>query len=216
MTAIGWDRLPDLYVGDIVHVYSQSLLGDVIRWAEQKHREQPSWSSHTAMIFRQGSYLPDVIEAFTRVRVRPLDAYRFEPSHLLVHRHPQVTQDSQRLLLRSQAEKLRGKGYGYGDLLAHFGDSLINKWFDTDIRFIRSMTFRPHQPICSWLVAEAYEKGLNLTLGKDARFIQPDDILDYCVAQDWPLIWTSDQVGLDRYDKIYNTNWPLTWPTETT
>ena len=76
------------------------------------------------------------------------------------------------------------------------------RWVTTDIRFFRRLTFRAARPICSWLVAAAYAE-IGLLFGTGPRYLQPDGLLDYCVREDFPLLWASSQRGLDQFRRSY-------------
>ena len=74
----GWDELARdkaiLQTGDVIHVQSRGLLSNLVRFFSKADKEEPSWSSHSAMVLRVGEEV-EIIEALWRTVIRPITAY---------------------------------------------------------------------------------------------------------------------------------------------
>ncbi len=58
-------------------------------------------------------------------------------------------------------------------------------------------------PICSWLVAYVYQRVLGLELGGPPDEVDPDDIMDFCMKERWPIVWADSQATLESVQAVY-------------
>ncbi|MDP6793383.1 MAG: hypothetical protein QF660_04950 [Anaerolineales bacterium] len=199
---VGWDvlvRQPHtIEVGDIVHVHGGSLYSRAIRWVTRSSSEAPSWASHTALVLDVAGSVTVIDTVGIRVSVRPLRAYRFSGSKVLVSRVPGGLSAQQKACLAAKARDYKGRLYGVLKLLYHALDRLLDNRF-----FFRRLARMDDYPICSWMVAHAYQRSLGLLFGCAPNAAQPDDILDYCVSSRWTRVWADSAKTLVECQSVY-------------
>jgi hypothetical protein len=199
--AIGWGALaaqPDLLqAGDIVHTQGSHWLSRAIRWFSRKKDGQRAWASHSAMVLTSA---PDdiLIEALAHVRVRPASVYYQDTAHVAIHRLPEPLTPAQQRQICLYTLGYEGYPYGKWKLLLHALDHLIG-----DRYLFRRLALNKRYPICSWLVAWAYDEVLSQRLGGDPNAVSPDDIMDHCMAESWPLVWADSAETVRQIEDIY-------------
>jgi hypothetical protein len=199
---VGWDVLvhqPHIVeVGDIVHVQGGSLYSRAIRWVTRSSSEEPSWASHTALVLEVADTVTVIDTVGIRVSVRPLSAYRFSRSKVLVSRVPGGLSARQKACLVEKARDYEGRLYGVFKLLFHALDRILDNRY-----FFRRLATVDDYPICSWMVAYVYQRSLGLMFGCPPNAAQPDDILDYCVASRWTRVWANSAPTLAECESMY-------------
>ena len=199
---LGWELLSrqphTIEVGDIVHVQGGSLYSRAIRWVTRASTEAPSWASHTALVLQVADSVTVIDTVGIRVSARPLRAYRLLPSKLLVSRVPGGLSARQKASLAEKARDYEGRLYGVFKLLSHALDRLLDNRY-----FFRRLARTDDYPICSWMVAYAYQRSLGLLFGCPPNAAQPDDILDYCVASRWTRVWADSAHTLAECQSVY-------------
>ncbi len=197
----GWDILTSnknlLQTGDIIHVQSRGLLSRLIRFFSRADEEIPSWASHSAMVLRVDEQI-EIIEALTTTVIRPITAYNGTNAKLLVCRKTGGINELHKQKRIEKAEYYNGLRYGYVRILCHALDRL----FDNRYIFRRLLKYENY-PICSWLVAYVYDRILNLDFDVPPDAVQPDDILDYCVAKEWNFVWSDSETSIADFCKTY-------------
>lgn len=200
--AIGWGELaadPELLqTGDVVHTQGKHWLSRAIRWFSRKRDGQRAWASHTAMVLTS---TPDsiLIEALVRVKVRPASVYRQDGARVAIHRMPEGLSAGEQRQICLYALGYEGYPYGFAKIALHALDHLIG-----DRYFFRRLATDGRYPICSWLVAWGYRTVLGREFGADPGAVSPDDVMDHCMAQDWPLVWADSAETVAQIEAIYS------------
>ncbi len=202
-----------LWPGDVVHVQGSSWLSRVIRRATRDKDELPSWPSHTALVVgapQGGDGTPLIIEAVAHVKIHPVTDFASPwiitrpPDKALVPvdtpldgRHSRAALVRQRI---AQHALIRaGRHYGWwklpmiaGDIYLFAGRNVLRRFF-----FLNSY------PICSWLVAEAFQAVANYRfLMKDCRRVDPDDVADDVTANGWQIVAASSADALESWESV--------------
>ena len=195
----GWEIMPQFQTGDVVHVQSIGLISRLIRWfSESDDEREKTWASHSALVLKHIAE-PIIIEALATVKVRPIRAYQGKKSRLIVTRKPGgLTEEEQRKAFQ-KAEEYKGREYGYLKIVAHVLDRLFNNAY-----VFRRLAQMDDYPICSWLVAFVYDRTVGLQFGVPPNAAQPDDIMDFCVANNWEFVWCDSQESLQDFCDTYN------------
>ena len=119
-----------------------------------------------------------VVEALSRVRRHRLWA-RLRRTHrtsVAVYRASNLSRQQMRRIV-DKAEAYIGYKYGWETIIAHFLD-----WLLQGAHLFRRIIGEDNYPICSWVVARAYEEA-GLHFGIEARATSPDDIWDFAVEE---------------------------------
>jgi len=197
----GWDELARekaiLQTGDVIHVQSRGLLANLVLFFSKADKEEPSWSSHSAMVLRVGEEI-EIIEALWKTVIRPITAYKGKESKLLVCRKPGGIEEEQKQKMVKKAEYYEGKIYGFWEITFHVLDRCLNNSY-----VFRRMIKDNDYPICSWLVAYVYDKVLGYHFGAMPNEAQPDDLLDHCVDNDWEFIWADSRKSVADFCRTY-------------
>ena len=181
----------DLRPGDIVFERSESWFGRAIRWFTRGRYEPPTRINHVGMIVsgrRSGE--AEVVEALWRVVKRPLSKMTGAIEVWGLDGGPW-----QEKALSEKAESYIGRRYGWWKLIAHLIDCLLTKIRGREVYWLRRLLRLDEYPICSWLVAYAYQtifpKDVH-AFGIPAHLVTPDDIHD-CVKKaagwHWHLVY---------------------------
>ena len=202
---------PDLQSGDIVFFSSQHVpglggwLSRAIAWfTSRANAEPPTQATHVGMMRDPLR----VCEALRHVTIQPLAA-RLEGNWIEIYRpfillHDSARSSALRGCLTSKCDKWEGRKYGWWKNIAQALDGLIGERY-----VFRRLCRLKQYPICSWLVAYAFEtcvarvaKLLEIPdaawphehfFGVPPNAATPDDIHDAC--QDpvrFIKIWSQD------------------------
>lgn len=190
---------PELQAGDIVFFSTQHIpglggwLSRRIAWfTSRKNSEPPTQATHVGMMRDPLR----VCEALSRVTIQPLSD-RIDGNRIEIYRPfillPNTARTSAlRGCITSKCDKWKGRQYGYLKIFAQALDGLLGERY-----IFRRLCRMERWPICSWLVAHAYEKciarirgtlglhdkpGWNVKpfFGVDANAATPDDMHDAC------------------------------------
>lgn len=155
-----------VYPGDVIAVRGTGRFSDLIV------RATGGYVSHVGMVIADEP--PLVTEALFRVKTRPLEESIADCSDAWILRPRFATAYTRRVLMHS-IHTYSSAGYGYFKILLHGLDALCRtQWF--------SCTFaRSHSPICSWLVASAYE-AVGYSFGESIGSLTPQDLVNHCTA----------------------------------
>lgn len=167
----------ELRPADIFLTRGTSLLSRAIRFFTRRIGESRTKVSHVGIIVEGGTIKDAVaVEALTRVKRHPLfSRYGGKPKiQVAIFRPLNLTAAELATVVRT-AESYVGRRYGYGKLVAHFLD-----WMLQGAYVFRRLAAMDDYPICSWVVAHAYAKA-DKTFGVDPGAATPDDIWDFVV-----------------------------------
>lgn len=168
--------------GDIFCYNSKNLIGKIVKWAEKGYSEAPSKVSHCGIFVNDGSLKNvNIIEALFPKGVtyrRFWNAYQYDLSRVYVLRALNLSNE-ERLKIVKYAVSEVGYPYGTFKLVPHLVDGILAKIFHKrDLQFFRAMCKIDTFPICSYLVAKAYDT-IDKNFGLKASYATPDDILDF-------------------------------------
>ena len=173
--------MPPVQIGDILAIRGTSFFARAILKATG------NTVSHLGMIIAAAPGPDLVIEALWRVQTRPLpisiaDA---EKAYILSDHSLNPAQRNQ---LVSNACEFSADGYGWWDIGLQGADAIFHTTFFTD-RFAWKLN---RHPICSYLVARAYQQ-LGLTFGRTkVQSITPADVYNFAVQ--YPEIYSVTQI----------------------
>lgn len=179
----------ELEVGDIVFTRGDSILARAIRWAERGPGEPPSETNHVGVITKAGSLVgAEVTEALWRVTTSPMHKYH-KNGKVAVFR-PLNVEDEDLEEIRAEALSHVGETYGWWKLIFHLLARV------TGIKRFKQVFFIDSRPICSMLVALAYEKA-GFTFGVSGRSADPDEMMDFCLSHAgkyYPVIYPMQEI----------------------
>lgn len=164
--------------GDIVFTCGTAWSSRLIRWGTQNTGETETKTNHTGV----GKDSAVFVEALNTVVETPW--CNMDPGTEVWRNN--VLTDEQRLKVAEKAANYVGRKYGYGKILLQGLDCLLGKLFATDVFFFRQAASMDRYPICSWVVAYAYDHGIGMRFGVPPNVADPDEIYDYvCKHPDW-------------------------------
>lgn len=169
------DRRVLLKKGDIVFTRGVSLLSWAIRFFSRGPGESRTKVNHVGIVVEGGPLEEaNIVEALSRVK-RPRLMDRYGPSSssaVAVFRTMDLEPEQIDAVVR-KAESYVNKRYGYGEILAHLLD-----WLLLGVNLFRRLTSDDAYPICSWVVAFAFDEVRPNYFGGSAGTASPDDLWD--------------------------------------
>ena len=175
--------IPDLLPGDIVFVRGNSWTSRLIRRFTRSAGEAPTVVNHVGIMV--GSH--DIVESLNKTVKRPLnETVKGAQRGIIVRRR--ILSLVQRERVAEKALLYVGKPYGWLKILAHGLDHLLFG----DRFVVRRVLFLQNYPICSWVVAYAYD-GIG-GFGVPPNEASPDDLWDFCMegesAKLFEVVWS--------------------------
>lgn len=175
------NELPGIHAGDILAIRGAGFLSRGILMATGNS------VSHIGLIIAAPPGPTLVIEALWRVKTRPLSLSIAGAERAYILSDHSLAPD-QRETLVSNACAFSAEAYGWWDIVLQAADAIFRTTFFTDHL---SWSLGSH-PICSYLVAKAYES-LELTFGrKKLQSITPADIFNF--ASNHPKLYSVTQI----------------------
>lgn len=169
--------------GDIVLTRGTSILSQLIRLASRGLRgfglEQRTKANHVGLVVRGASTFQQavIVEALHTVKRHALGVqYGGRQTEVAIYRPINLTPMQVNRVVE-EAERYVGRRYGYLKIAAHALDTVLLGAYA-----FRRLARMDRYPICSWLVAYAYERGAGKDFGVPPYTAQPDDISDFCEA----------------------------------
>ncbi len=165
----------ELQPADVILTRSKTLLGSLIRFFTRRFGESRTKVNHAGVVVEGGAAQSAVVvEALAFVRRQRLwarygNSRRYEVS---VFRPRDISGEDVAKIVGS-AEKDVGQKYGWLMVAAHLLD-----WTLLGAYVFRRLIRAEDYPICSWLVAWAYQKA-GRNFGVPPAAASPDDIWDY-------------------------------------
>lgn len=140
-----------IQAGDILGLRGRGFLSRGIL-AATGYDGHPSPISHVGL-FLTGDPKPIVIEALSRVKTNPLSVSLADADKAYVIHDSLLTNDERSLVIET-ALKFSADDYGYSDIVLQGLDALTHTTWWTD-----NLAWNlKHSPICSYLVAVAYDR----------------------------------------------------------
>ena len=162
--------------GDIFFTRGTSFLSRAIRVFTQVIGESRTKVSHTGVIVTEGDLKNAVIvEAVSKVKRQKLWEHYGPPSksEIAIYRPKNLSEDEIHKITKD-AESYVGRKYGALKLIAHLLDWLLQGAY-----VFRRLACMDKYPICSWVVAYAFEEVRESYFGIEPNAASPDDIWDF-------------------------------------
>lgn len=169
--------------GDIVLTASNSFLARAIRWCERSPKEAKSLYNHTGLIGNGGT-LRDctIIEALWRTEEHSLlKEYGGKSDIVAIFRRIDIGA-SETAKVVARARTYLGKKYGWWKIPAHGIDALVSRAIGKRVSPLKHILWIESRPICSLVVADAYDELDIRFCGTSPTECQPDDIADTVVS----------------------------------
>jgi hypothetical protein len=174
----------DFRPGDIIFTRDDSKLSRLIRKFSTSYKEDPSIASHTALVYDHGR----VIESAVVTRIKTLKEFRERNKAGISVWRADISVENA-VCMQNRCLRWVGKKYPVWKLFPHVADwylsMLQGKLFGkiTHPTFFRRLCKLNAYPICSWLVAYAYDECVKKDFfGVPVWSAQPDCIHDWCVV----------------------------------
>lgn len=169
----------DLYQGDVFLTQGNSFVSKAIRVLTRNKGESRTQVNHVGVVVKDGDKDTAVIvEASSKVVRRMMTNYaRSKNTKVAIYRYTKLTGREEDAIV-DYSNNMVGAKYGYIKIVAHFLD-----WCLGGIYFFRRFAQMEKYPICSWLVAYAYQDA-GLGFGIEANAASPDDIWDWVTDPD--------------------------------
>ncbi len=172
--------------GDVGFTRGTGLVQQVIRYATRGPNEEKTWANHVLMFTSGGAIGANVwkeqqataIEALWHVEENPwYDRHESETGYRLVVYRPTFLAGNVKDRLIETARAHLGQRYGWWKLGAH----LIDRVVFNDRKVVSNMLHVDDRPICSYLVARAFEVvGFPHAFGPiQAGAQDPDEMMDW-------------------------------------
>jgi hypothetical protein len=159
--------------GDIFLTQGDSFVSKAIRFFTRSTGESRTMVNHVGVVTSAGPVEDaKVVEALSKVKRRKLSKYKGGKTKVAVFR-PVGLDDNEISNIVVYANKQVGKDYGYVKIVAHLLD-----WCLGGVYVFRKMARMEKYPICSWLVAYAYDE-VGQDFGVEPWAADPDHIWDY-------------------------------------
>jgi hypothetical protein len=166
-----------LLPGDVFMTRGHSFISRAIRVFTRTIGEKRTKVNHVGIIVSSGDYQTSkIVEALIKVREVRL-WYGYGPPRkddVAIYRPTNLTPEEIDIVVAEAREQV-GKTYGFLKILGHFLD-----WLLLGAYIFRRLTQNGDYPICSWLVAHAFDKA-GKTFGVHPGAATPDDIWDFVV-----------------------------------
>jgi hypothetical protein len=196
---------------DLLFTHNESFIGRAIRWFTRRTGEAPTYANHVAgLIPRRHAHMlmsdlvlagrhglagelawkldqyPGevwwVLEALWTVTITPLSEYRGDYQAWRMDR----ARPEDRYRVCAAARAYYGRKYGVLKIGAHAGDAGISKVVGRDVYLFRRLACMDGYPICSWLWAYAYARGIGYEAWGDPGLVSPDCMHDHVsTSSDW-------------------------------
>ena len=163
--------------GDIVLTRGYTLISTAIRFFQKNKNEDDSMVNHTGIILVDAEIEDaEIIEALSKVKCHKLvDAYAGTKEKIAIFRKHGLS-GTERSCITRKAYSYVGRKYGFMKIVGHALDRCIGG------KYVFRKLFRMDDyPICSWIVAYAYDV-LDIVFNNvEPWACQPDDIWDECM-----------------------------------
>lgn len=172
------DYLPDtdlvLEPGDIFLTKGTSFISKAIRIFTKSFGEKRTEANHVGIIVEPGSIHSAIaVEALTTVKRHPLARYAKKRKTGVAIFRPTKLTDEEKTKIVTKANDYVGRRYGWAKIATHLMD-----WGLKGAYVFRRLTHDDDYPICSWVVAYAYDAA-GKDFGVPAGAANPDDIWDF-------------------------------------
>jgi hypothetical protein len=180
--------MTDLRAGDIVLTRSLSPAGMIIRYFERARGQAQAQVNHCGVMVDTVT----IVEALATVQRRDVRAVYGPPcaNPVAIYRPLNLT-EAERVAIVAKAASYVGKRYGVLKIVTHLADWCLGGRY-----LFRRLAGLTDYPICSWVVAYAYQVA-GKSFGVDPGGASPADIWDFVTTRS------------DLYEQV----WPLSvWP----
>jgi hypothetical protein len=171
-----------LLPGDIVLTTGGGWISKLIRKFTRTKGEGKTRYNHVGIVVKPGTIdTAIIVEALHRVRRHTIASNYGKPGAgwVAVWGPPKIWTERTVAKVVKDAESYTGKKYGYLKIGLHALDYYLGKILRKEVFLFRRIGFMDRYPICSWLVAHAYDTIGYRFQGKHPDVVQPDDIGDH-------------------------------------
>ena len=183
-----------LQPGDIVFTRGTGILSRLIRFFSTTGGESRTMVNHVAVVTHGGTAGGAlIVEALTTVQYNRLWRYATPKNEIAIFRARNLSIQEANLVART-AMTYVGRTYGYLKIVTHFLDYFLGGRY-----VFRHLTVSDRYPICSWVVAHAYD-AVGKRFGVSDNAASPDDMWDYCVTHPdkYTCVMPLGQLGLPK------------------
>lgn len=173
--------------GDVIFLASVGdLPGRLGSWIAQSRGEKPTYAVHTAQFLDAGT----IMEMDFLTEMRGISHLFKRRRGFEVWRRRGLAAKQRKGLMR-KALVYSGTMFGWGKLVTHVLDGLINKVTRKEFFFFRRLNHSDRYPLCSWITAFAYERALHYRFGVSPECADPDQMHDWVKSHpgEWALIF---------------------------
>jgi hypothetical protein len=177
--------------GDVGFAQGTGLLQRTIRHTTRGPREEKTWANHALMFTHKGAVGPVpraeqawAVEALWRVEHNPWwERHESESGYRIRIYRPDFVMPTEMRGIVQHALEHEGERYGWWKLGTHLLDRVL---FD-DKKVLSSFLRVDSRPICSYLVARAFEEeGYRYAFGDIPPVAQdPDEMMDHTEKTSW-------------------------------
>ena len=177
--------------GDIILTGGKAWISRAIRWVTRHRGEDVTVKNHAGVGINEQYY----IEALWTTKRHTYD-YLFELNTQYEIWRNNTFNDKDLEMVKIKAIEYVGMIYAPQKIALHLLDGLAGKLLGRDVFKFRRLAMFDRYPICSWVVAFAYDE-IGYRFGVDPRFATPDCLHDHLVDNnDWKIVNTN-------HDKYY-------------
>ena len=161
---------------DIFLIRDDNIIGKLIRFFQRTVDKLDVSVSHTGLFVGEQC---DITESICIETKRVVKVVKFFPEYhnknelVAIYRPINLTSLETSLIIR-KAQSFVGYKYGYIKILTHFLDYFLNGKV-----FFRKLCKNDNSPICSWVVARAFE-AVCLNFDVEYYAANPKNIYDFC------------------------------------
>lgn len=174
--------------GDIILTHGDWWISKSIRWMTKGKKEDKTIKNHAGIGINKDTY----VEALWTTKRNTYDyLLNLNDTNIEIWRNETFT-DEELEKISLKAVEYVGSVYGVSKIALHALDGLLSKLFRDDIYLFRRLGFIKRYPICSWVVAYAYDEIGYIFNNKDPKFVTPDCLHDHLVKDpNWKIVYTT-------------------------
>ena len=174
--------------GDIILTGGNAWISRAIRWMTRVGDEEKTIKNHAGIGVTPHTY----VEALWTTERNTYDyLLNLKDTNIEIWRNNNLTMQEKEKI-RLKAIEYVGTVYGVSKIILHAFDGLLSKLLGHDIYLFRKIGFMKRYPICSWVVAYAYDEIGYKFNNQYPKYVSPDDIHDHLLSDpDWKLVYTT-------------------------
>lgn len=189
MEICGYNMIRKFKPGDIILTGSNNWISKAIRWVTRYRGEEETIKNHAGIGIDNQYY----VEALWTTKKHTYDHLFNLKTNYEIWRNNSFKLDDLNIV-QTKALEYVGLVYAPQKIALHLFDGLLSKISGKDIFIFRKLAMFDRYPICSWVVAFAYDKIGYRFNNLDPKYATPDCLHDHLVAdKDWKIIETNHE-----------------------